>query len=322
MFKSCRQRWDFTSKIRGNWEPIQRYLAFDFGSAIHSGLEAYYEPSTWGNKVLMQRNAIDAFRLFFADLESKVRVGDIEIEYRFDEQVELGTKMLEYYFTWAPKQDVGLEPIFTEIEFEVPIPGLEGRAVYQGRIDLIVEVFIDGKSIGYFIVDHKTISSFGDFQWLWLDDQGSSYAWAIKQQLGLDIRGVIYNHLRKKPPHKPRMLMSGGFSKAKNQDTTFEVYLKAIRDTGQDPRWYRDILLYFKQNPKEFCRRTTVHYSEQQLDIVEERIRKEAREMINPDVVIYPTPSPWNCNGCRFFGPCIQVQEGREPSMENYERRS
>lgn len=317
-FKRCRQLWDFTSKIRGNWEPLQRYLAFDFGTAMHAGWEAYYDPETWGDLPTMRRNAKEAFRLSYASISEKVKVGDLEFELNFNEAIDLGMRMLDYYFTWAPKVD-NFTPLYREIEFEVPIPGLEGLAVYQGRIDLIVE-----DEYGYWLVDHKTAAQFSSTQWLALDDQCSSYAWAIRKQLGLEVRGVIYNQARKKPPDLPNVLKNGTFSKNKQQDTTFELYLRAIREAGQEPHWYRDFLLFLKQNPKEFCRRTQVSYSPRTLDIVEQRIQKEAWDMIH-DPLIYPSPSPMNCNGCRFFAPCLALMEGADPEPileENYVRRA
>src|SRR3974390_861318 len=105
-FKRCRELWNFTSKIRQNWEPVQRYPAFDFGTAIHAGLEAYYAPATWGDEDAMQANTIAAFRKSLAELQAKVKVGDLEIELRFGEEVQLGLDMLDYYFLWAPKQDL------------------------------------------------------------------------------------------------------------------------------------------------------------------------------------------------------------------------
>lgn len=316
MFKRCRQMWDLTSKIRQNWEPSQRYLAFDFGTAIHAGAEAYYNPLTWGDMDTMRRNAREAFRFSFVHLQQKVRIGSLDAEFSFNEDLTLGLDMLEYYFRWAPSQD-NFKPIMTEIEFEVPIPGMEDEAIYQGRIDLIVE-----DEFGYWIVDHKTAKQFGDSQWLWLDDQCSSYAWAIQRQLGLEVRGVIYNQLKKKPPDPPRMLKSGGFSIAKNQDTDFITYLRTLKEHGIEPSGYREFLSYLKHNPKEYCRRIRISYTQQQLEIVGQRIEREAREMINPNLQIYPSPSMMNCNGCRFYGPCVQIQEGREPMMDMYEKRS
>lgn len=315
-FKRCRTLWDLTSKIRQNWEPIQRYPAFDFGTAMHEGLRAYYDPSTWGNLKLQRKNAKEAFAETYEALITKVTVGDVEFELQATESINLGLMMLDYYFMWAPEQDKGMTPLYVEIEFEVPIPGVPG-CIYQGRIDLIIE-----DEFGYWIVDHKTAKQFGDSMWLSLDDQCSSYAWAIAKQLGLDVRGVVYNQLKKSPPHPPKILKSGALSVNKQQDTTFEVFLKACRELNHDPRWYREYLRYLKHNPKEFVRRTRVNYRPEALEIVEKRIAMEAKEMSNPNVQIYPSPSPMNCNGCRFFIPCLQIQEGSEPAMDMYERRS
>lgn len=288
---------------------------------MHEGLRAYYYPSSWGHRSLQEFNARHAFKQTYAELVQKVKVGDLELEMQFEDAVTMGLRMLEFYFSWAPKHDSFWRPIFTEIEFEVRIPGTDWP--YQGRIDLVVELFDDeGNSLGYWIVDHKTAKSFGELSWLTLDDQCASYAWALQKMLDIDIRGVIYNQLKKSPPHPPKQLKNGGFSVAKNQDTSFEVYLRTLREHNLNPSAYREFLSFLKHNPKEYVRRTSVSYTPRMLEVVERRIIQEAREMANPHVQIYPTPSQWNCNGCRFFGPCLQVNEGSEPSMDMYMRRS
>jgi len=308
--------WNFTSKIRQNYEPVQRVEALDFGTAMHKALEAYYQPATWGT-VDKEGNAVQAFLESIKDVQSKVRIGALEFETRFEELKALGLGMLDHYFLWAPEHDT-FKPILVEIEFEVPIPGLEG-VVYQGRIDLVVE-----DDYGYWLVDHKTTAQLAQTEWLALDDQCSSYAWAIREQLGLEVRGVIYNELYKKVPKPPRVLSYGGLSVAKNQDTSFEVYLQTIRKGGYKVKPYLPMLQYLKDNPKQFVRRTKVSYNKKTLDIVEQRIKLEAVEMLgNP--TIYPTPSRFNCNGCMFFAPCLALHEGRDPDTildELYERRS
>lgn len=315
-FKRCRQLWDFTSKIRQNFEPIQRIEALDFGTAMHSGLERYYDPLTWETGTLQQFNAKTAFLDSIKAVGTKVKIGALEFEERFEEQKELGLGMLEFYFAWAPSHDLFV-PKLVEVEFEVPIPGLNG-VVYQGRIDLIVE-----DEYGYWLVDHKTTAQLAQTEWLALDDQCSSYAWAIREQLGLEVRGVIYNELRKKAPRKPSVLRSGALSVNKSQDTTYETYLATINELGYKAKAYDSILQYLKDNPKEFVRRTKVTYTSRMMDIVGKRIRAEAVNMLgDPD--IYPTPSRFNCNGCRFFAPCLALQEGSDPQFildEMYERR-
>jgi len=284
---------------------------------MHAALQAYYNPETWGTESLQRYNAKQAFLMSIKEIGTKVKIGALEFEERFDEQKELGLGMLEHYFLWAPTRDK-FKPIYVEIEFEVPIPGLEG-VVYQGRIDLIVE-----DEFGYWIIDHKTTAQLAQTEWLALDDQCSSYAWAAKQMLGLDIRGIVYNELRKKAPRKPSVLRSGALSVNKNQDTTYEVYLATLRDKGYKEKSYAPILQYLKDNPKEFVRRTKVTYGPRVLPLVEKRIRTEAVNMLgDPD--IYPTPSRFNCNGCQFFAPCLALHEGYDPQTildEQYEKRT
>jgi PD-(D/E)XK nuclease superfamily len=316
-FKRCRQLWDYTSKIRQNYEPLARIEALDFGTAIHAALENFYLPNTWGMIDLQKYNAKQAFLASIKEVEQKVRMGALEFEQTFEEQKTLGLAMLDYYFLYSKGHD-DFKPLLVEVEFEVPIPGYE-EAVYQGRIDLIVE---DDK--GYWLWDHKTTAQLAGTEWLALDDQCSSYAWALKKQLGLEVRGVVYNELRKKAPHAPAVLKNGTLSINKQQDTTYETYLATIKELGYKEEAYRPFLEYLKANPKEFVRRTKIRFAKDTLNIVEGRIQLEAREMLN-DPAIYPTPSRFNCNGCRFFQPCIALHNGYDPSailLENFEKRS
>lgn len=309
--------WDFTSKIRQNYEPLQRIDALDFGTAMHKALEAYYQPSTWDDQALKEAMATQAFLESVKDIGTKVKIGPLEFEQRWEELRALGLDMLAFYFHWAPSRDT-FTPVYTEVEFEVPIPGLPDT-VYQGRIDLIVE-----DEYGYWLVDHKTTAQFGDTEWLALDDQCSSYAWAIRQQLGLEVRGVIYNELRKKAPKKPKVLRDGTLSVNKMQDTTYETYIQTIRELGYKENAYQNILDYLKISQREFVRRTKVIFRPETLQIVENRIRMEAAEMLDHPS-IYPTPSRMNCQGCSFFAPCLALHEGRDPEAildENYERRA
>jgi hypothetical protein len=316
-FKRCRQLWDFTSKIRQNYEPYQRPIAMDFGSAFHAAMEAYYNPKTWNDTIShTQESARLAFLDYIHELEQKVKMGPLEFETDYMAQKMLGLDMLEHYFIWAPPHDT-FTPVYTEVEFEVPIPGFP-EAVYQGRIDMLAE-----DVYGYWIVDHKTAAQFSGTEWLALDDQCGSYAWAIQKQLGLEVRGVIYNQIRKKAPHLPKVLKSGALSVNKQQDTSYETFYAYLKQHNYQIHPYQDFLDYLRANPKEFVRRIKVQYTQQQLMIVEKRIQQEAREMLQ-DPVIYPSPSPMNCNGCLFFRPCLALQEGSDYQLildELYEKR-
>jgi hypothetical protein len=273
-------------------EPVQGSTALDFGTAIHAGLEAYYQPKTWGYHTQMQANALQGF------LDS-IRSTRCDAE-DYEELKALGLGMLDNYFAWAPANDTW-KPVMVEQEFEIP---LLGKAVYQGRIDLIVQ-----DDHGYWILDHKTTATFGSTEWLALDDQCSSYAWALKDELGLEVRGVIYNELRKKVPHRPKVLKNGSLSTDKSQETTHAIYLETIIDEGLDIEDYGGFLAYLSEYPKEFFRRTAIGFAPMTLMLTQRRILDEARDMLGRPT-IYPSPSRMNCTGCAFLAPCIAKYEG------------
>jgi hypothetical protein len=337
-FKNCRQKWDFGSKIRQNYEPIIGIKPLDFGTAIHAGLEAYYNPLTWDTPQLREALALSTFAATNNEQKTKYlsihQDGELvaELDTDFEERNQLGLDMLHYYFSWAPEMDEDFVPVFTEVEFEVPIlvPGdisavsmpdrfsatfpsrilkYKGEQVmYQGRIDLIVQ----SKSTGrYRIRDHKTRAQFGSLEFLQLDDQGTSYGWAIEHSLGIDVEAIEFNELRKAAPHEPQALKNGGLSVNKQQNTTYDLFVKKCHEMGLSLATYQPFLEYLTENPKEFCRRVVVHKTAKEYEIQSRRIFLEAIDMLN-DPAIYPNPNPsWmGCPGCPFFNPCQATQDG------------
>lgn len=330
-FKKCRTLWDFGSKIRQNYEPLFSIKPLDFGTAFHRGLQTYYDPKTWD----MDREVVKALSIqSFVDVcdeqkrhYTKVSVNDISIDLEIDfkERVQLGKDMLNFYFDWAVTKDTRLYPKLVEIEFEVPVmvpdsllgelpigfTKVDGQlyfrnepVVYQGRVDLVVE-----DEFGeYWIWDHKTAASFGTTTHLALDEQCGSYIWALKYMLNLNVAGVVYNEVRKKVPHPPLELKKGGLSVNKQQDTTYDLFMKAIKDGGYSVEAYQGHLDYLQENPKEFVRRTQIHRNTNEMAVQERRICLEAIDMLNSPS-IYPNPTKWNCDGCWFYSPCLATQE-------------
>lgn len=331
-FKRCRTLWDFTSKMRHNFEYSPGIEPLDFGIAIHAGAEAYYDPVLWdGPPEVREGLAKAGFMEHMNDWKARIKAAD-QWDARktvWEEHVVMGIGMLEHYFLWAPNADQGWRPVKSEIEFEVPIPvtpgtklpGLEFSitsdntlqyqgvpVVYQGRVDLILEKESTGE---LWILDHKTAAQFGQTEHLELDQQCGSYYWALRQQLGLDIAGVIYSEWRKKVPKEPDMLKSGLPSKNKSQATTPELYKKKLEELGLDTEMYADFLQTLQNDGQQYFRRIPIHRSTEELKALEANIVNEAIDMIN-DPRIYPNPSRWNCNGCQFRSPCLMRQEGSD----------
>jgi len=313
MFKSCRRKWDLGSKIRQNLEPIRSPAAFEFGTAIHAGLEAYYDPRSWSTFSWSDRRqfALDGFRRELAEQLNARREPDtgaisLEDEMDFQERTLLGEGMLKHYCEYWQDKDT-FTPLKTEIEFEVPVPGLQDT-VYQGRIDALVE----DQHGGYWIVDHKTRGQFGGTDHYELDEQSGSYCWALQEMLGLKIEGVIFNELLKSVPKKPELLVRGGLSKNRSQRTTYELYLQALKDNNIAPHDYLDFLEFLREKGNPFFRRIQVHRSQTELKNLGEQIRQEALDMFDPNLRIYPAPGMFNCMGCSYRLPCLAINDGSD----------
>jgi hypothetical protein len=316
-FKRCRQLWDFRSPNRLSLEPKSEARALVFGTAIHAAEEVFYDPATWNaDRDVVQATALLAFK------DALPYTDDQDME-EWEAELKLGVAMLNHYFQWAASKDKGLTPKYVEIEFEVPLLPPFGMdtwgedlepdgsyseciVAYAGRIDALVE----DEYGGLWIMDHKTAGKFDSEDFLVMDQQVTSYCWALQHMLGIKIEGFIYNELRKDAPHKPAVLQNGTLSKAKNQNTTFDLYLTAIKEGGYPVNLYSDILDYFKNQGNKFFKRTYVRRSPRELELAGEVIALEAADMLsNPS--IYPNPDR-HCSYCAFRAPCLARMDGSD----------
>lgn len=106
-----------------------------------------------------------------------------------------------------------LTPIRAELTVERPMLG--GRALYRGRIDLIVR----DKNGDIWLVDHKTHQKFPDWNYRELAYQHYSYLWAAAKapqylELGLpQPRGFIYDYIRTGAIKLPTITKTGTISR-------------------------------------------------------------------------------------------------------------
>jgi hypothetical protein len=228
----------------------------------------------------------------------------------FLDDYELGQKMLRNYFAWAPNHDM-FRVLAVEWEFEIPI-GVTAdgeQVVYKGRIDMVIED--DWGDV--WIVDHKTIGRREDtVEYLELDEQLGSYAWAWAMLKGQTVAGCIYNQLYKGTPEPParniNLRQGRWYSVNKQQDTTYELYLKTLQEAGEPLEPYGDMLDYLKYQSKQYFIRTQVHRSVKELKNLGKQIELEAIDMLdNPS--IYPNPNKWHCKWCSFREPCLATND-------------
>ncbi|HEY6567094.1 MAG TPA: hypothetical protein VI341_06200 [Actinomycetota bacterium] len=68
-------------------------------------------------------------------------------------------------------------------------------------------------------------------------------------------------------------------------------------------------VLYNELTPDARFRRTRVRLSRAAIALAGEQLARETAEMLDPDLAMYPTPSP-DCASCAFVAPCIEMQAG------------
>lgn len=316
-----------------NYYPTMTAKPLDFGVAYHVAMEVFYDPKTWDWDPLVRSElAIKAFvdktneqrRKFIEVNNGEVPANEIQED--FDERVELGKGMIRYHLARiAPREDTKWKPVRVEVAFQVPINHPEtgeplrcfnpecrhpagAPVVYAGRIDALgIDVHGD-----YWIIDWKTARALlQNDEFLYLDDQISSYVWAC-WVLGLRVRGFIYHEMKKgypKPPNQNKVRRLGClFSKNKQQDLSLDLYLETIKEhdlEAYEAGAYDDILGYLKEEEIRYYQRFQIHKSVEELEEIGKNIGYEALDMIDPGLRLYPSPGRFSCSFCAFRQPCM-----------------
>lgn len=343
-FRSCRRKWHWS--FRDKYYPNITAKPLEFGTAYHKAMETYYNPETWDEDRLISEEAIlDFIEVCATQRQNAINnSGDSELqpeqEIDYQERVELGKGMLRYYFKdVAPYIDKGWRPVSVEQSFAVPIKhpitGAEAiwckcetcwnkyrnsflmseseweglPVVYEGRMDMMAQ---DDKGF-YWIFDWKTTARIMDTtEYLYLDDQISSYVWAMKK-LGLDVRGFQYHEQHKSFPTAPvrnkTIRMGRAFSVAKNAPVEYDSYLTAVMTEDKEAYemgLYDEYLTYLKEEGVTFWQRHKIIKSPEELASVEYNIGLEVLDMLQKDLLIYPSPNKFSCDWCAFRQPCME----------------
>lgn len=308
-FSQCRRRW---------WLSRQHVTAIAgpklwFGSAIHAGLEGYYKG---GRTTEAAQLAYAAWvNASYDELEKAYGSlwPDAEIEYRG--LVNIGSSMLSHYAVYDADAEYQFAPIAVEKRVYLPIPGTKDHL--SARLDLLGREVHSGMVA---VVDHKT-SAGGHAQgrMLDLDEQLTGYSYTYwRATRGKLPDFVVYDVLKKKVPEAPRVLKNGELSRDKAQGTTFEMYLTAIREKGDDPthEYYKDVLDALKARGwSDFFEREVSYRNLEQVTAYERRVKivlAEMRRVIADPTLAYPNPQPILCNGCPFLAVCLQMEDGSD----------
>lgn len=185
------------------------------GTWVHSLLEARANGENWRKK---HKELLETARLE-----------------QFDEEVEeLATQCFNivesYEWVWRREK---WKVIKAELTVERPM--FQGKALYRGRIDLIVQ----DEAGDIWLVDHKTHAQFPDWRYRELAFQNYSYLWACKtapEYLALGIpqpKGFIYDYCKTNAIKTPTLTQAGKQSRSlKPSGTTLPTYRRWLRENG------------------------------------------------------------------------------------------
>lgn len=320
-FKRCRRQWDFGSIHRQRLQPLQP-TPVDLNQAVRDALAVYYYPGMWdwqANIVLpLVRKAF--MRSIAAAPPSSERL----------EALDCGSELLERYFEWAPSvDDFGPLKIETDVEVLVPditepdralLTGDGERVLYTERVAMVAA---DG-SDEYWVVQHCVVRQWRDVESLLLDEAAIAACWAWEQTyLGMAVAGTIHNEILTAPTHSPAPAPPadtrtgrpgrGGYSQNEPSGGGRLLPQGQRHDRVDDKPTTTQRLEQEIAGP---IRRTRIRRAPAEIEAAVQLIGAEVRDMLDPGLALYPTPSASSCPKCMFLAPCLAMSEGADPALD------
>lgn len=297
-FKRCPWLWNETW-VKGLVSKRVPTWAW-FGTAIHAGLEAWYQP---GRKRGGMKRMLEAFEVSMDGEMRRIYIDGGEVD--DDEKVEardLGIAMLTGYIEYYGKE-TEWEVIHAEQPFQINVPHPTKPdkfiVVYAGTWDVVMWNRITKE---FWLWDHKTRRSFPTENWRWLelDDQPGSYIWVaerVLRHMGVIgekdvVEGIVFNFLRKALPDARPTNDAG---EALNRDGTVS-----------------------KRQPARRYHREEVYRSRHEVVSLAHRVQAEAQVMARMrrgTLPIYKTPME-DCTRCKLFEYCVLDEQDPEAAQD------
>lgn len=322
-FRSCRQRWYFSSPMQMGLTTRMPSKALFLGTVCHDSLDRFHliagnlpkeQRLSYMQKCLRETWETELARMRKLLTAAELRDAALEINEVFDKAEAVLNNHVSWAQTWFfPRFQVET----TEQDFVVPFIPEEGIS-YAGRLDAIAQHEVTGKM---WLIDYKISAMSPEWYMQYLqtlDDQAKAYSWAGRQLYGDAFGGIAFIVVRSKPPSQPKQLKDGSFSRAQNQDTTWEIYSEAVKRSGGRLEAYYDVKQQLEERElkKPYNSMVMITFTDETLDRFEKSMKSAVREMLNP--TIYPSPSFMNCRMCPFNEPCqMAMMYGSDSSVVN-----
>lgn len=288
-WKRCRLKHAYRYKDR--LYPIRRPARVEVGNYVHALLAAYYRGE----------NVNEASDRYWVEMTKPLFVEEI-VANRLEDVRQLAeavtARYIDHYRAVADQWEV----LAVEEELRMRVPTTAGN-LSQSRLHIKLDlVAVDKATNTLLVVDHKVTSrTFQEFaNTLVLDPQANEYLWGVTNAHRRD--GVIkvaacFNLIRSKLPTVPHVLKKGGLSRAKDIDTTQDVYLAAINEYGYDPDDYAEILDYLAIASKPFFHREVIDRTPEELDAIGRELYYTAMDIRRGKVFRNGTSDcSWDCD--------------------------
>jgi hypothetical protein len=346
LFRSCHRAWDFAARVRHNYVPVVPADVFDFDTAMHSGLAAYYLPAMddW-NRSIVRPLAIEAFqramREYRSSYEAVAPLTD-EQEREWEQHRRLGEIVLNRYFDWAAPND-DFDSVLADEDLWVPIPDPSNPGRELGTLDqrpvrafIRVEQLISDSNDEYWVVDHRIVwDKWEDDETLVADPVGPRAQWAVEVAYPqLLIAGTVYNQLlvRRDEVTSPasfvgdpagdgldRRDLTRGARHVNTRRSPIstvpkerEVLLPGYSPDLQELSAPRsdDIDLLWDRAGNDHVRRTFIRRSRARVSRIGVDMVRDVLDVRRDDVSTSPNPSEPKCSRCAFRKPCGMLDAG------------
>jgi hypothetical protein len=258
--------------------PKKKGIALRRGSIIHECIEAYDSGRSWRKPY---RNFA---KQFYEETfkEEIVEMGDIP---------RMVEELMENY--QALYENDGLIYLGNELHFELPLmPGV----VIEGYLDALVE---DEKG-AIWPKETKTYKRNPDYDFLLLNTQSALYTWAVTE-MGYSPKGTLWDIIRAKEPGRPQFLKDGKVSKRGIDSTPYTVK-KALREMGQNPEDYEDLLA--KVSYEDYFRRYPVRVNPTVVKGIMDDFKSTAREIMKSGDKLHDRNLGKGCAWCDYKPLC------------------
>lgn len=207
-FRSCPREAYYKYALR--LQPKVHSLPLTRGKWVHALLQAHYEGKDWHEE---HARWVSRWRKLFD--EEKERLG-------LDPE-DIVRLMESYFWHYGDPAYSGYAWKVHEVELTLEAELPNGH-LFRGRLDLLVE-----DDYGFWVVDHKTHKRLPDWDYRMLDEQSPLYIWAARE-MGIPVRGFIWNYLSTAGITVPRVVQDGTRFYKRDGESDYPTYARRVRE--------------------------------------------------------------------------------------------